>query len=312
MIATLEYKPHPLAEMFPGMTEEEERELTDDVTKNGLVEDIVLHEGKILDGVHRGRACAASGVKPRYVEFADLAPAIRDAGPLEFVIGKNLMRRHLTTSQRAALAVELEAHYAKEALERRNANLKHVSASGPTAPSMWQKGTKNGETARGRSSEKAAAAMAVSPRSVRLAKRVRARSPEKFEQLKAGTLTVGKASMDQAAVQRMAALEAAHARIEKVCGKALADAARNKTRLRTAREALAFAGQADAEMRSQAGLIEIGWTLAKARKFRAKNLTLRSTLGDLVNRAASEGMSLDVVIDGWRVVVTRATSALKY
>jgi hypothetical protein len=310
-ISDTAYPPHPLAAMFPRPTPEEQRELTDHIRQHGLQEPMVLFQGKVLDGLSRQEACAHAGRESRYVKFTDLSPAIRAAGPLEFVIGKNLVRRHYTTIQRAMIAAELIPAFEKEALERRNANLKHVSASAPAPLSKAQVGTNNGEIVRGKSAERAAKMLGVSTRIVESARRILKKSPEKAAAIKAGTLTVGEASMDQAASQKMAALEAAHTRIEKVCGKELADAARNKTRLRTAREALAFSSQGDREMRSQAGLIELGWPLRKAQKFKAKNLTKRSTLEDLFNRAASYGFSLRVVIDGWEVNVVRVNSALR-
>src|SRR5262249_34216598 len=56
-----------------------------------------------LDGVNRERACLMVGVVPRYTPFqGDYAAAVK------FVMSANLQRRHLTQSQRAAIAAELE------------------------------------------------------------------------------------------------------------------------------------------------------------------------------------------------------------
>jgi ParB-like chromosome segregation protein Spo0J len=56
---------HPLANLFPPLEEKELDELTADIRANGLRENIVLHEGKILDGRNRYYACLRAGVEPR-------------------------------------------------------------------------------------------------------------------------------------------------------------------------------------------------------------------------------------------------------
>jgi ParB-like chromosome segregation protein Spo0J len=50
-VMTLE--PHPLARTFPPMEVEDFNKLKRDIRENGLREPLVLHECKILDGVHR-------------------------------------------------------------------------------------------------------------------------------------------------------------------------------------------------------------------------------------------------------------------
>jgi ParB-like chromosome segregation protein Spo0J len=301
MISQLEYAPHPLAKLIPPMTTEEFRELADDIGKYGLNEPIVLFEDKILDGLHRAKSCAKSGVPPRYIEFADLAPAIREAGPLRFVITKNLKRRHLTTSQKSAVAAKLVEQMA----------LAEKNGAGISRSNERKIAGKRGRPAEG--GEKTvvvAAALGVSPASVKRARKVLKESPKQFEKIAAGKLTVGKAAKDESASEKKkAALVAAYARVEKVCGKVLGNAARNKARLKTAKDLLAFVEQSDADMKQQAGLIEIGWPLKKARSYKAKNLTMNHTLADFANKAATSGFNLTVEIDGWRFTVARSKNA---
>ena len=44
------YDFHPICLLFPRMTDEELQELAEDLRIKGLLHDIVLYEGKILDG----------------------------------------------------------------------------------------------------------------------------------------------------------------------------------------------------------------------------------------------------------------------
>jgi hypothetical protein len=85
---------HPLANIFPMMTDEEVNDLGDDMLKHSQREPIWVHEGKVIDGRNRYSACVLKGIEPRIVEY----PGI---DPLGFVISMNLKRRHLDASQRA-------------------------------------------------------------------------------------------------------------------------------------------------------------------------------------------------------------------
>lgn len=73
--------------------------LTEDVRVNGQREPGVVFEGKVLDGWHRYQACSAAGLRFAFNEL----PA--EADPVSFVKSRNLHRRHLTDSQRAAAVV---------------------------------------------------------------------------------------------------------------------------------------------------------------------------------------------------------------
>src|SRR5215468_6971953 len=95
---TLEF--HPLANIFPLMEGEPFDEFMADIREHGLHEPIVLHEGKIVEGRNRYRACEAAGVQPTFTTYTG-------DDPLGYVISKNLHRRHLSTSQRAMVAAKL-------------------------------------------------------------------------------------------------------------------------------------------------------------------------------------------------------------
>ena len=95
------YELHPLCVLFPRMVGTEFDALCDDIEANGLRTPIVLHEGMILDGGNRYRACLEAGVEPQFVEFA--------GGNLAtFVLSVNLHRRHLSPGQQAAIVASAQ------------------------------------------------------------------------------------------------------------------------------------------------------------------------------------------------------------
>ena len=64
-----EYQPHPHSEIFPLMEGDEFDGLVESIAKHGLLEPIVLYEGKILDGRNRYRAAREVGYKFVAVQF---------------------------------------------------------------------------------------------------------------------------------------------------------------------------------------------------------------------------------------------------
>lgn len=94
------YEMHELCTAFPLMKNDQFMALVKDIRENGLLEPIVLYEGKILDGRNRYTACVNAMVEPRFEEY-------QGNNPLRFVISKNLSRRHLDNSQRAMVAGRL-------------------------------------------------------------------------------------------------------------------------------------------------------------------------------------------------------------
>lgn len=95
------YELHPLCVLFPRMVGAEFDALREDIRANGLRTPIVLHDGMILDGGNRYRACIEAGVVPEFVEFA--------GGNLaSFVLSANLHRRHMSAGQQAAIVASAQ------------------------------------------------------------------------------------------------------------------------------------------------------------------------------------------------------------
>lgn len=92
---------HPAAELFPLLEGAEFEQLVNDIREHGQREPIIVHDGMILDGRNRWRACEQLGIEPAVERWDGTGT------PEQFVISRNIMRRHLTSSQRAWLMSEL-------------------------------------------------------------------------------------------------------------------------------------------------------------------------------------------------------------
>lgn len=100
-----DYQPHPAAELFPMMPTDQYEAFKEDVRKNGFQQDIVLYKGQILDGRNRYKAAVE-------LDMLDDLPIAEmdddtDIDPYQWVISRNLHRRHLNESQRALVAAKL-------------------------------------------------------------------------------------------------------------------------------------------------------------------------------------------------------------
>jgi hypothetical protein len=99
------YLQHPLSAAFPSMSQDEIQALANDISANGQREPGIIFEDMVLDGWHRYQACEIAGV-----EF-DSRPLPKYDDPVLFVKSRNLHRRHLTASQRAAAVVACNEWY---------------------------------------------------------------------------------------------------------------------------------------------------------------------------------------------------------
>jgi len=152
------FYPHEYALLLPAMGEQELGELGENIKANGLLFPIVLYEGCILDGVQRYTACERHKIKldvsRDFVSWESLPERVRAVGPLTYVTSVNVPRRHLTIQQRAEHALKLLPIYEREAKERQLAGTPLASGE-----------------AKGKATEKAAAAVGVSTSTVERARR---------------------------------------------------------------------------------------------------------------------------------------------
>jgi len=169
-----QYAIHPICLLFPPLNREELEELAEDIRIKGLLHPIILFEGKILDGRNRYLACSMAGVKPRFVQW--------DGGssPLQWVISENLVRRHLTSSQRAVIAHDLLPLLTNEAKARQTVGkkLSKVSSDG-----------------KGKASQVAARITKTNRTYVQAIKSIDAEAPELLGRIRSGALRIPEAIM---------------------------------------------------------------------------------------------------------------------
>lgn len=174
-------KHHPIADVWPMMDEAKLAELADDIRKNGQLVPVWLYEGKILDGRNRWAACKIASVEPKTKEYTGDEPTA-------FAVSLNDRRRHMGKSALAAVAAELEPHFAADA-KRRQARKPRAESVPAKLPEQ-----KRGIEAR----QEAAKQVGVGERYVQDAKKVKAEAPEVFERLKAGKITLQDAKREVA------------------------------------------------------------------------------------------------------------------
>ena len=169
------------------MGEPELRELADDIRENGLKTPIWMHDGKLIDGRNRLKACRIAAIEPDIREWSGHGSLIK------FVLSLNLKRRHLTQSQRAAIAVELKRRLSQEIKDEREqevtAHKRSQLANLPTANADALVSKRNAR-------EEAAESAGVSPRMIGYAEQVLAKSPEALEQVKRGEKTLEEAKRE--------------------------------------------------------------------------------------------------------------------
>lgn len=145
---------HPVASLFPPMSDAEYQGLKADIKERGQMEPIWLSkDGRIIDGRHRYKACRELKIKPVCIrnKYED------DATIAGVVVALNLKRRHLNESQRAMVAARLKPIYEKAAARR----MKAGKAPDPRAKER-----------KGKAAEAAAESLNVGARTVESAARV--------------------------------------------------------------------------------------------------------------------------------------------
>jgi len=184
---------HEIATLFPHMSEVDRDHLRASLIQEGQLEDILVFEGKILDGRHRYETCLELGMEPRVREFdGDMAAAFSHS------VALNLSRRHLTTVQRAAAGAGIKEFQERimaesagplpepepiqvEVEEAADSSEAPKPKSKPKAKAPSQR--KINKRARDIASQQSG----VSARAIDVATKIKEEAPDVFERMLAGT-----------------------------------------------------------------------------------------------------------------------------
>ena len=151
---------HPVADIFPAMSDAEFRELVEDIREHGQREPVwILEDKRVIDGKHRVKACAELGRSVEARVYHGEGDAIVD-----FVLSLNMVRRHLSINQKLAAAHKAIPMYREQAKQRRLATLKRGEEM-PVSANLR-------EREEGKAADHVADVFGVSPRSVERAETV--------------------------------------------------------------------------------------------------------------------------------------------
>ncbi len=177
---------HPAAALFPMMTEAELRQLADDIREHGLTDAIVMLDGMILDGRNRFEACKRASVEPRFDHPENIE------SPTVYVVSKNLHRRHLTVSQRAAIGAEMMPLLREEAKQRQvaGAALGGRVKNHPEECLIPKSAEGTLDRNLGQTRHVAGRAVGVGHTTITTAANIKKADPVEFERVKAGIVTL--------------------------------------------------------------------------------------------------------------------------
>ena len=177
------YEIHPAAELFPMLSDEAYAQLRDDIRQHGQLDEIILFEGRVLDGRNRLRACVELGIDPFHAELEECK------SPVAYVLSKNLHRRHLTSSQLAAVATKALPLLEEEAGVRKSEGQKSGGrGKKKTLPNELGKDKHDRAAA-----EQAAKLTGSNRQYVQDAKKIATADPELFKKVESGEVTIPQA-----------------------------------------------------------------------------------------------------------------------
>lgn len=179
---------HEYANIFPLMNGAELDELVEDIRKNGLLEDIVVYDGVILDGRNRFNACDKADVEPMFIKY-------NGDDPLGYVTSKNLHRRHLTEGQKGMAAAKAKG--IRERLETENKENKKRKPKSEVQNSAQQTPADN------RTRNKLGKMFGVSHDTVDKSTKLLVEKPELAEQVEKGEKTLNRAWSEHRKEERL-------------------------------------------------------------------------------------------------------------
>ena len=171
---------------LPEANEDQFKEIKENIQNCGYdnLLPIVTYQGKVLDGWNRFLACKELDVSPKCIEFTG-----NDLDAIEFSIRVNLPRRHLSSSQRGALAAKAAEKYAaisekvrEEANKKRSENYKNQHSNNDSDQGHGS----NDPRPSNNTNAKLAKTFGTSEGTIKRAKKLKKEAPEEFEEVLSG------------------------------------------------------------------------------------------------------------------------------
>lgn len=188
---------HEVADIFPMMAREEFSALKADIAEHGQREAIWLHlDGRIIDGRNRYLACVELGIAPMFRTWDGKGSLV------QFVVSLNLHRRHLTSSQKAVIALDILPMLEAEARERQGAR----TDLRPDGEDLFGATSVKKLPEVQRATAQAAQMVGTNRTYVSQAKNIAQQSPELLEQVRTGKITLSQAKREGKAIQKLQAL----------------------------------------------------------------------------------------------------------
>jgi ParB-like chromosome segregation protein Spo0J len=98
-VKPMQYNVHPIAKLFPPLSDEQYRNLVDDIKRRGQIQPILMKGSTLLDGLHRMQACEELKIAPRIDQY-------KGADEVGEILSRNLFRRHMPPDDYARIVIE--------------------------------------------------------------------------------------------------------------------------------------------------------------------------------------------------------------
>ena len=283
-INPLHIEPHPYSLLHPMLSDGEFKELLEDIRADGLIEPIVVYEGKILDGRNRLKACLQLKVKPDFVGFEG-----DDEKAMKFVTTRNRPGRRLTRDQIALHEAKARALFNERNPKKAISQIKAAEQAGISRDAM----------------QKADKVLTV---------------PAVAAKVEAGEMSLNEAAAGIQATDQVDAtpkqdkkrkakvspekLDAALDRIATICGKNVAKNIREGVLTNVNdKQAIFWADLKDSEMAQiQELVVTKRWIPKKAHDFLNRQPGEKTPIRDLISLAIADDSRTLVVVNGWATI----------
>ncbi len=118
---------HPLAAIFPMMSDEQLKAHADDIKDNGQQVPILTYESKVLDGRNTQAACKIAGVVPRYEEWRGNGSPV-SGNPITTTSARSWDSEILSSNARCPITLKSESNRTRHAPTDRRSTITPSSA----------------------------------------------------------------------------------------------------------------------------------------------------------------------------------------